>query len=398
MLPCFFPNITFRIYEIDTAPFSVIASLVIIFICNKRYPKFLLWYLIPTIAALPWLIEAAGDWSYLFRQLAIYSTVPIVSVATYKAISAGVNINKLVKISIIIAIAGAVIQKVVSQDVLDVFVWSRGDETRGSSSFFAEPSMFGLTLIMFCMIYIASCKMGEIRFYVILMLIISLVFLAQSATAIMVALAVLSIFYVVNLSVLKMMVYGFLLAVLIQFAWTIIINYPFEESYRVISLIEIVSNNDSLLSLINTDASVSERFYHIYISLNSSIENYFLPHGFYAFIDEVIKIKSTEELLWWNNPTNKIMSGIGGAFFEIGLAAVVFIIFPFYMVFKFRKKERMTLLIAVSGAILVYLNSFNFATPYYALLIGVIAFKLHNVAINNADKDYSKIEFKVPRI
>ena len=92
------------------------------------------------------------------------------------------------------------------------------------------------------------------------------------------------------------------------------------------------------------------------------------------------------------------MSGIGGAFYEIGLAAAVFIIVPVCLVFQIKKEERMTLLAVVLGTILVYINTFNFATPYYAVLMGILAFKLREVVINETAQDYSSDKFKAPAL
>jgi hypothetical protein len=79
-------------------------------------------------------------------------------------------------------------------------------------------------------------------------------------------------------------------------------------------------------SLLLLDASVNDRFFHVFYSLKGFLENFLLPHGFGAWIPYVsTQFSSYPDYVLVDTFTlaGRIMSGYGSLLFELGLPGLL---------------------------------------------------------------------------
>ena len=374
MIPFFFPNVSFGLFDFDIVPFGLVSSIFILALTSKKYPKILLWLWCPTFLAAPFFVTAVGDWAYFFRQIATYITVPLISMATYKAILIGVDVIKFTKLSIFISFSGAIFQKLVAFNILDFFVKSRTTESRGYSSFFVEPSIFGLAMVMFCLIYIAAAisKNSKLSMWPLVLAILSIFLLSQSALAIFICLMIFGMYLISKISSIKGLVFAVSLIVML---FVFVNMFSYEGESRMLTILNLII--ESPFDILNIDASISERVFHVYLSIKQSILNGLIPHGFYSFSGEIINEQHYNKSFWWGEPTNKIMSGVGAMLFELGFPSLILPLMPMYLAFKIQENRMLFFIIAFSS-ILIYLNALTFANPYFAVLIAVLAVRKRN--------------------
>ena len=82
---------------------------------------------------------------------------------------------------------------------------------------------------------------------------------------------------------------------------------------------------DEPVNILYLDASICERFYHVMLPFFG----YGVPQGLSSFSDLIIKAQASFPSYWWGKPSNKVMSGIGAAFWELGFFSLPLFILPF---------------------------------------------------------------------
>ena len=368
-LPFFFPNISFNIFSFDVSPLPLLAALFILITTSKKYPSILYYLWVPSIFSIPFIFTTFGDWPYFFRLIGVYFTAPMVAMACYRAIFVGVAIGKLARDAIYISFIGALTQKFISINFFSYLLQSRSTESRGYNSLFAEPSFFGMATLMFCIIYIASNKIiGTKNSWLPLAVgFISITLLSQSALVILILLVTISLYLLVDLRPKS-------LALLIFIIILITITSLFIEEGNDSRLMRVTySILKSPQDILLIDASISERVMHVYLSVKGAAMNYFMPNGFYRFYDSILIEMNENQYFWWGEPSNKIMSGIGSALYEIGFVALIT---PWILVLLTVRNnfKRGFLIFSIATPIFIYSNAINFASPYFSILIGLLAY------------------------
>lgn len=368
MLPFFFPNVGFNIFSFDVSPLPLLAALFILATTSKKYSTTLYVLWIPAFFSVPFILTTFGDWSYFFRLIGVYFTVPLVSMACYKAIEVGVDVGEMAKHAIYISFFGGVAQKFFSIEIFSYLLQSRTTELRGYNSLFVEPSFFGMATMMFCLIHIVSNRISESKYSWLSLGVgfVSVVALSQSALAILILFAAISLSLMVTLSVRSVLLLVLFVALLIIAAMFITDG----GDSRIINVMYLLLKNPE--DILFMDASISERVMHVYLSIKGSVISFFMPNGFYKFYDLVLVEMSSNEYFWWGEPSNKIMSGIGSALYEIGFVALVT---PWIFILLSVRNDlnRGLLMFLIVTPIFIYSNAINFASPYFSVLLGVLA-------------------------
>ncbi|WP_416545679.1 hypothetical protein ACHEXK_09800 [Limnohabitans sp. DCL3] len=374
MLPFFFPNVGFNLFSFDVSPFPMISALIILSIESKNYPKILYYLWIPAFFSFPIILMTYEDWPYFVRLIGVYFSVPLISIACYKSICSGVDVGKLSKNVIYISFIAGLAQKFISTDVFSNLLHSRSTESRGYSSLYSEPSFFGMATLMFLLIYIISnIKIGKRCDWKPLFVgLLSIFMLSQSAISILILLVVSLLYCLLDLNRRNIIILIFW-AVLLVMVLSLVVE---ETGSRTLNIINMFINSPQDILLI--DASISERVMHIYLSIKGSINNYFMPSGFYKFIEIINNEMLVNEFFWWGESTNKIMSGIGSALFEIGIISLITPLVFISLAYKNNFNFNMLVLTSLLP-ILIYANAINFASPYFSILIGLLAFNLRGV-------------------
>lgn len=373
-IPFFFPNISFNLLDFDVSPLPLMSALIILATTSKKYPSTLYALLIPSFFSVPFILTTYGDWPYFMRLIGVYFTVPLVSMACYKVIDLGVDMGKIAENSIYISFMAALAQSLISIDVFSFLLQSRTTDSRGYNSLFAEPSFFGMATFIFCIVYYVANSSSEkkISSLPIVTSIISIILLSQSSLVILILIITMLLYLLVNLN-LKNTALLIAMILIVVTAGVLIAEGSDSRALKVINLI--LTNPQDILLI---DASISERVMHLYLSLKGSVNNFLMPNGFYDFHDLMIKEMAANQYFWWAFPSNKIMSGIGSALFEIGLISLIT---PGILILlSIKNKYNKGLLVFVMIApILIYSNAINYASPYLSILIGVLAYGVKRI-------------------
>jgi hypothetical protein len=370
-----FPFVSLGLLGGDMQPFVFVVAVAYAIL---RRPSFLIMdkvYLIPlvtsVILALNWNMS---DYQAVARALITYSA-PFLLVNVYLNMSklkrAG-HINQRFSSEIVDVVfksityaagVGALAQLMLGRDVLDTFLAVRTSDERGVTSFFNEPSMYGLSMCV-CFCYFLIVRTEGWKYYSAA-LAFQIVFLSQSSVAVLVALLIVAMrialfrpaFFVQVASVTAIMgvsVSGF---------------FP-EESRLVSVLAKIITAPSVLLEI---DGSVNERFYHVFLSVGGAG----IPMGYFSFSDAIAAEQSSNPNFWAGDPTVKIMSGMGAAFWELGLVGLLFVAYPACLGRQIGGWKE-ALFIAFS-LVIIFVNSISFGHPYYSLLVAGLLLRANDL-------------------
>jgi hypothetical protein len=137
-------------------------------------------------------------------------------------------------------------------------------------------------------------------------------------------------------------------------------------------LLILLENPESFLIL---DASVNERFIHVFFPLYGFLKDIGLPHGYGMFPDFMANCMNAEQfqhlisdyVLERESPT-RIMSGLGSLFYELGFFGFLLIGALADSVCQLVTGKQRIILLFVLMAIL--LNAIPFSNPLIPFLIG----------------------------
>jgi hypothetical protein len=273
------------------------------------------------------------------------------------------------------------LQLLIEPSILNILLNSRTTEGRGVTGLAPEPSYYGLTIIqMWLLLYVVN-KKRALRLDVLTICALQIFVLSKSPLAIIIAISLLFLYFLFNPNKI-------LLIVLIVLMGVFIFSDIFIISGRFARFIEVVKENPG--GLLYVDGSVSERFFHIYLSIKHSFANYLVPHGFNSFEYVVDLGQSQYDAYWWAMAKTKILSGIGASLFELGWFGLVYIFSFIYFVIYYQKnliKDRYLILV---GFFLIMINAVNYSAPCFWLMMGYVAaanrpsIKTKSSSINNS--------------
>lgn len=212
---------------------------------------------------------------------------------------------------------------------------ARTTESRGVTSLSQEPSFYGIILFFF-MFFVKDFKRHRIFFFA-LIVVQSLLF-SQSALGIILLFIFFLMFLFGDMSGKIQIRIGVLGAILGIIMFHIIRTFFYGR--RIAFLL-----NSFLTGDILRDESVQDRYFAITDSISGTVNNFFLPHGFYA----------------------RIMSGFGAVLYELGLLGfpLIFVICMAIANCFNRNKVLLMLLAFVS-----LLPAIQLAHPMLALVVG----------------------------
>lgn len=343
-----------------------------------RLSKFFIIYLLPVIGLVISIIFFdPPNLKDISRVIVIYCSPFILSHVVFFSLRSGekfsITSNELIPIAhrkfIQIALitvwinffVGA-LQLLISNNLFNILVIARTSLERGVTGLTPEPSMYGLNLIALgALIYCLDIKKKQKNKYLFI-LAIQLIFFSQSALAIGTALIICLIYISKN----KLQSFAAITVAFLIFLF-LVENINFENSnIRLFNIIKTFISDPS--NILYADGSISERFYHVILSFYGLG----FPQGFSSFAKLIANAKLIFPTYWWGDPTNKVMSGIGAAFWEIGIFSLPLMILPFRLA-----------IIALGGfsgfligisLILIFIQSVNYGLPLYSIICGYLAY------------------------
>jgi hypothetical protein len=374
---CFFPFISFNIIDGDTQIYSYILCLMLFLLNLKNSFKFSVLF-IPILGCfLSFLISENSLVTDYVRSFIIYSSPLIYITASFVIFSVLLKEKRnmlhfnefflkfLFLITILFGFVG-VIQAFYDRDLFSILLTSRTSSERGVTSLTPEPSMYGLTLLLLGFLVFLTKYPSKLKKITTLLIILQIIFLSQSTLVILTLMLILTT-YLLLFNKKFFLLSFFLLFPMIVFI--LVSLAQIDENLRIINLL--LKITDSPYDILYSDGSLSERFYHVFLSFGS----YGFPRGITSFYSEILKAQNIYDSFWWGEPTNKIMSGVGGAFWETGIFCLPIIFFPLLNERKsfsvLITKKRIFITVSL---ILICIHSITYSMPLISIVLSYFYF------------------------
>lgn len=249
---------------------------------------------------------------------------------------------------------------------------------RGVICLTPEPTFYGIMCLLFMMIGYLNFREKRGVIFVQLILAWQLFFFSRSSMCLFVIIISFIIYYIFRLLLSRDLKSFVLILFLLSSLYIVFpLLLQFVEEYRIGELLTKLWENPWVF--ITLDASVNERFNHVFFPLYGFFANWGLPHGFDqfgVFMEGCFRKVQFQELFSdyiYNASYNRIMSAIAGALFELGWIASFILIFIFN-VFKpliIENKTNMLILILLIG---ILLNAITFSNAIIPFFLGNVLF------------------------
>jgi hypothetical protein len=359
LLLSFFPYVTLVTTPFSLQPYSFLLSIVVLF-HYRSVPKSLLPAVVTAIFSLLMLL-ITGDIFNGLRSVVNYCSFVSITAATYWILKDRPHlIGVFLKVASITYATVGILQRVISEQIFTGVVANQSenylDSGRGVAALTPEPTFFGFFLLLL----IVLCTLQR-NFRLVVLNSLSLVFLSQSSGAL-----------------LLILIFGFMASgvylishfckVFVVFFTAILLGgillYLHPES-RVAVLIDLLISDD-ILTLATKDESVAGRFYHIATPLTLFFQDWGLPHGYDGL----------------PNGDPRILSGWGGAIYELGIFSIPYIYSMMAIIQKANISPRGRFLL-MAGISIFMLNSNQVGMPVVGILMGVLMLQKHTGVVQD---------------
>jgi len=273
----------------------------------------------------------------------------------------------------------------------------RTDSSRGATSFAPEPTFFAIFL------FISSWILAESKNFLInkkitiilLINIISIIFLAESAMVFLFLVIVISMIlisnllhFLISLKIIKKNLVSYVIWICLGYLMLIIAKDLLNET-RLFFLINKFLNAQSILEIIINDASINARVESVYFSTIGSFKNYLIPGGLDSFIEMRREILSLMEEEIFNNrvESNKIMSWAGSLLYELGIFGLLIMVLFFKSIYKGSLRS----LLNCITLFLILFSAIPVAFPLIPILLSLMVYN-KKIQILNQKKIHSTLK------
>jgi hypothetical protein len=221
--------------------------------------------------------------------------------------------------------------QVIYPEVIDLFLINRSTITRGVTSLAPEPSLFGISLLIFCLHYFMAWHDTKHVRYLLLILFnfFAILFLAQSAyvTSLVLMMSVIAIMFNVKnvLGALKAIGVGWVfIGVCILTVSISLDEIPDNVSNSRIFYIFMRMSVGDISDLVHYDESINLRVQSFIFPLYLSLLDFLLPHGPENFLSLYLQSNGILDSMRALHllSSDKIMSWLGAIVFELGIFGV----------------------------------------------------------------------------
>ena len=330
----FFPYVEVFPLNTDMQPYALFFGIAIFFLHDFKFTK--INFLLFVVAVCSFIAFTFSLFEFnAFRSMFNYLSLFFVSHATFKVLSeSDLKINEVLKWAIFVWFFVAFIQLLFYADFL-TFLLSGARTTvgRGVVGLAVEPTTLGV-MFLFFMLCLSHLDVRNKKLFMLLCT-IGIVFMAKSSMVVLFLFLGLGIFVLTRLSFRAL-----LLVMSLVLLVPVILSYM--ENSRLGYLFSLFLEDP--VSLIAIDKSVSDRFYHVFFSLKGFFGNYLLPHGYSLWESYLtVQLEEYSDVIedGWVSVGGRVMSGYGGAFFELGFFALLIpaaLSYAFLQLFRYRVK------------------------------------------------------------
>ena len=316
----------------DTQPFAFISACLYllseIFLAKARFtlPKYIAFTICAFLSGIIYSLFFVEEFDFLaIRGIVMYIGIPVFLLAYARFINTyGFPKDLFTRINYI-WIGAALLQLLLSTEIYSSIVSNRTTDDRGLTSLAPEPTFFGIYLFFSSWVLLEFENYNPSRRTTVLLFlnILSIVFLAKSSMVILFFLLAVGFACLTQIGRLSVRI-AFSSLFLIPAAYIIVYfiagNYLLDS--RLYSIFSIVADNPFLL--FELDASSNARLSSIVLPVHSFLDNYLLPHGFYAYPSVAERVASFYgDFFFYEYDKAKIESWIGSLLFELGIFGLI---------------------------------------------------------------------------
>lgn len=378
-----FPYIEILPLGTDSQPNALLISLILFpFCCKWKMNRDLVWlFLLMTIGVLVIFISP-GNFNSI-RSFMNYFTLFFVSYVTFHALQRIGGIPyKLFKWIIYIWFFIGTVQLLIYPDFMS-FLTPRGDSAltmksgRGIVCLAPEPTFYGLTCLIFGIIAYLNFKDKPDIKRIYTLIAVQLFLYSRSSLVIFLLIAtgglyVLLVIFSKKTYFLKVLAGSIVLGIT---GAALINQYSDSISSNRFGLLLLIllENPESFLIL---DASVNERFIHVFFPLYGFVADFGLPHGYGMFPDFMEKCMNDQgfqhlisDYVQNREAPTRIMSGLGSLFYELGFFGFLLIAVLTDVVIQIvnNNKQRIIIIFVLTA---ILLNAIPFSNAMIPFLIG----------------------------
>jgi hypothetical protein len=379
LVAVFFPFINIFRIGTDLQPNALVVAMLVFFLglVFKPWPLPIALLMLQFVFAVM-LLATSGVEFEAMRSVANYASLFFVSAVSYAVLNrtGGLWLRILGRSVYIWFIAGF-LQFFISFEYFAWFLSRKPDMEgllaggRGVLSLAPEPTFYGLVCLFFMLfIYFHCYKHGWTRKSRLLtaLLLVQIVFMSRS-TMVMVFIALYAgIWLAFNFSFARAVLLALAAGVLI---WAI--NDVFTDVRFAIVARRLL---DDPLTIYYVDESIHARTAHVLASMTGFFENYSFPHGYSSFSDYIGDlIMRFPELYWAATGGNRIMSGYGAAFFELGFVAFLSVISMTVALRRFFGADTRRFMVFALFINAILFSAIQLSFPLLAFLIGYLCYQ-----------------------
>ncbi len=378
----FFPYITTFSKSIDTAPYALLYSIGIVLLFKRKKLPIELWILFFLFFSAFMILIINGINFTILRTLAGYFSVFIIASATYFILTSNRRVNvKLIYRFFIAWFVVGVVQALIYPEFLTLFiVRSTTTAGRGITSLAPEPTYYASVVIFFIIVtYITNYKFKTILFLGI----ISIITLSVSATGAFVILLYL-IFYIIFFILNKKMLYTIFISIILFIL--LYVNFDMLQGTRLFKLTNMLFENPASIFII--DASGNARLWNIIGAFMGSFDNFFLPNSNIHFRESLIRYMDLHPE--FANPysykiaTDKIMSGTGQIFYNLGFLGLLYFYSFFSLSFKYFRSLKKSIFLTFC-LFLIMTTAIPLTFPIFGFVYRLLAYKAYKEPYENTN-------------
>ncbi|GAB1536522.1 hypothetical protein ADMFC3_21530 [Geovibrio sp. ADMFC3] len=131
------------------------------------------------------------------------------------------------------------------------------------------------------------------------------------------------------------------------------------------------------MDLLLIDASINARFFHIYFSIKGFIENYLIPNGYNRWVEyaqQQTSIYADYVIYEYFGFKGRIMSGYGGALYELGIFGILIPLSVTILLFKLYRDKLGSFLFFSIFVNLIMFTTISVGFPFFGFYIGLLQY------------------------
>ena len=363
----FFPYLQILPLPTDTQPYALVVSFFVFILLKKKFTRAEIMLLTLSLTSF-FLFLIDGVSFNSLRSFLNYLSLFLISFAAFRVLrSELINFELLLKFVSLTWFIVAAIQTFYSREFLTFLISSsRTTENRGVTGLAPEPTFLGIVFIFFILMFTHSQTKNKNLY--IAMCVFAIIFFAKSSMAVLFLVLMIFVWFVTSLNSRALIVIILCGLFTPQF---IEIMKDSRLGYILDKLLE------DPMSVLLLDASINDRFFHVFFSLKGFFDNLMIPNGYGSwgpYSSEQISIYSNYVIVEWFSSSGRIMSGFGSSFFELGIFALVIPLVIFWHLYRIYNDNISTLLFYF-----IFINAIMFSAimvgfPLFCFYLGYLQY------------------------